>query len=124
MSWHLGLVDDTWAMAMVGGDDVAPTSLNEGRGSRWLGGSRRRKVLMWCDLKKIQHATWFITKTNIFGHMTDLKKNRFLSELNSPHFWLSVDISYIARRSEVELPLRKFHVQRRGQACSCSGRRL
>ena len=43
-----------------GGDDVAPTSLNEGRGSRWLGGSRRG-VLMWCDLKKIQHA-WFITK--------------------------------------------------------------
>jgi hypothetical protein len=46
---------------MVGGDDVAPTSLNEGRGNRWLGGSRRGGVTWW-DLKKIQHTTWFITK--------------------------------------------------------------
>ena len=29
-----------WATATGGGDDVAPTSLNEGRGSSWLGGSR------------------------------------------------------------------------------------
>ena len=44
-----------WGMVMVEGDDVVPTSLNEGRGSRWLGGSRQGEVLTWWDLKKVQY---------------------------------------------------------------------
>ena len=59
VSWQLLDWSMTWARAMVGGDDMTPTSLNEGRGSRWLGGSRRGGVTWW-DLKKIQHTTWFI----------------------------------------------------------------
>jgi hypothetical protein len=70
VSWQLSDWLMTWARAMVGGDDGAPTSLNEGRGSRWLGGSRWGGVLKWWDLKKIQHTTWLFHKqTNIFGHM-------------------------------------------------------
>jgi len=40
----IGLVDDMGEGDGVGDGDVAPTSLNEGRGSRWLGGSRRGGV--------------------------------------------------------------------------------
>jgi hypothetical protein len=72
----------SWARAMVGGDDVAPTSLNEGRGNRWLGGSRRGGVTWW-DLKKIQHTTWFITK-HIFGHMTHVVGYRLNRTLIAP----------------------------------------
>ena len=61
VSWQLSDWSMTWVRAMVGDGDVAPTSLNERRGSRWLGGSRRGGVTWW-DLEKIQHTTWFITK--------------------------------------------------------------
>jgi hypothetical protein len=69
-----------------GGDDVAPTLLNEGQpllffvlffvccfsiclryvDSFWLGGNQLGKVLTWWDLKKIQHRTWFMTKQKTY----------------------------------------------------------
>ena len=51
---------------MVGIDDMAPTSLSEGRGSRWLDGSRRGGVT-WQDLKKVQLGR---NQTHMFAHMT------------------------------------------------------
>ena len=69
VSWQPSDWSMSWARAMVGGDDVAPTSLNEGRGNRWLGGSRRGGVTWW-DLRKIQHTYMNHHQTHIFGHMT------------------------------------------------------
>lgn len=49
---------------MVRIDDMAPTSLSEGRGSRWLDGSRRGGVT-WRDLRS---TTWSKPNTRVCSH--------------------------------------------------------
>ena len=72
----------TWARAVVG-DDVAPTSLNEGRGNRWLGGSRRGGVTWW-DLKENTTYNLVHHQTHIFGHMTHVVGYRLNITLIAP----------------------------------------
>jgi hypothetical protein len=81
VSWQPSDWSMSWARAMVGGDDVAPTSLNKGRGNRWLNGSRRGGVTWW-DLKKIQHLVHH--QTHMFGHMTNMVGYRLNRTLIAP----------------------------------------